>query len=141
MSKRYYIAGPMRGRRGFNFPNFLATGQRVRLMGHEIFNPAEHDIEKHGEQIYRDKDGNLLQGNLDEIAHLGFDLRHTLGIDTAWICENADGIVVLPGWDRSSGAKAEVALALALGLDILRVDYGPDGWFLDPVPAQIHAAS
>ena len=36
--------------------------------------------------------------------------------DTKWICENADAIALLPGWEKSSGANAELALGKALGL-------------------------
>jgi hypothetical protein len=36
--------------------------------------------------------------------------------DLSWICDNADGIAMLFGCDKSKGAQAELALAHALGI-------------------------
>lgn len=35
--------------------------------------------------------------------------------------EQADGIALLPGWRNSSGARAEHALAVALGLEVVEL--------------------
>ena len=39
-----------------------------------------------------------------------------MGDDLAWICKHADIIVLLPGWERSLGVKAELATAEAIGV-------------------------
>ena len=39
-----------------------------------------------------------------------------LAADLAWICGEADGLVMMPGWEASPGARAEAAVALALSL-------------------------
>lgn len=103
-----YLAGKMRGEPEFAFPAFAEGTRRLRVLGHHVLSPAEEDIA-------RGFDPTGMTGNEDLSEH-GFDLRHALGIDTAWICEHADAVIVLPGWERSSGATAEVALAKALGL-------------------------
>ena len=54
--------------------------------------------------------------HLDVYKRQGFSLREALGADTAWICAHADAIALLPGWEKSTGATAENALAVALGL-------------------------
>jgi hypothetical protein len=49
---------------------------------------------------------------------MGFDLRDALAVDLEWICRHADMIVMLPGWEKSSGATAEHAAAKALGITV-----------------------
>ena len=43
-----------------------------------------------------------------------FDLKEALLWDLQQVAD-ADGIVLLDGWEKSSGARAELALAAALG--------------------------
>lgn len=108
---KLYLAGPMRGIKEFNFPAFIEATDALRFRGHEVFNPAERDIDA-GFQW------RGLTGTMDELADLGFDLRAALGADLEWITAHAEGVVVLPGWENSSGARAEVATAKALGLEV-----------------------
>ena len=111
-----YLAGPMRGLPEFNFPAFMAAANYLRKAGHKVFNPAERDIEHHGEDISK---GNKT-GSIDQaIKQHGFSLRRALGDDLAYICAEADAVVLLPGWENSKGAKAERATAEALGLDVI----------------------
>jgi hypothetical protein len=114
---KVYVAGPMRGIPDFNFPAFDAAAARLRALGLTVCNPSERDREEHGDDV-----GKSATGNLDDIAHTGFDLRATLSWDLSWIARNADAIAVLDGWENSSGARAEVALAHALGLIVAPVD-------------------
>lgn len=112
---KVYLAGPMRGIPSFNYPAFYEVAKKFRALGFEVFNPAERDIEVHGTDISL---GNEF-GDIDKaMADHNFSLRRALGDDTAWICAHADGIVMLPGWEKSKGAKAEKALAEALDLMI-----------------------
>jgi hypothetical protein len=80
--------------------------------GHEVFSPAERDRSIHGTVLEENATGD------EKIAEtkVGFSLREALGADTAWISAHADAIALLPGWEKSSGANAEVALIKALGL-------------------------
>src|ERR1700692_1729160 len=102
---KLYLAGPMRGIPDFNFPAFHEAAAQLRAMGHEVFSPAEKDIENHGD-IFASKDGN----ESDAEKH-GFNLRDALGMDLAYICGHADGVALLDGWERSKGAVAESATA------------------------------
>ena len=112
---RVYLAGPMRGIPYFNFPAFFDAERKLKASGHEIFNPARRDIKKHGNKITNKA------GSLTLAEKKGFSLRKALADDTAYICLKADAIAMLPGWRKSKGAKAEYALALALGLEIIKL--------------------
>ena len=111
---RIYLAGPMRGIPFFNFPAFDDAARKLRDLGHHVFNPAEHDREQHGDKV-----NDSPTGNLDDIKASGFSLRAALEADLTWIARHAEAIVVLPGWENSKGANAEVALGKALGIPIL----------------------
>ena len=95
---RIYISGPMTGKPDLNEPLFRSTEERLREMGHEVFNP--HNVQK--QPSYRDYLAN----------------------DLAWICERADALVVLPGWEDSPGSKAEVAVADCIDLPIYEAAEG-----------------
>jgi hypothetical protein len=118
MSLRIYVAGPMRGKPMFNAPAFDDATRRLRALGHEVFNPAEHDRAQHGVHIHDLSNS----GDLTDLAGTGFNLRTALRDDLTWIAENADAVAVLPGWEHSKGAKAEVALAHALDLIVAFVN-------------------
>lgn len=113
---KVYVGGPMRGYAEFNFPAFNAAAAKLRADGHEVFNPAEKDNERHGKDISK---GN--EAGCEKIAaeQHGFDLRVALGDDLKWICAEAEGIALLPGWEKSKGATAEHATAVALGLKVI----------------------
>jgi Domain of unknown function (DUF4406) len=108
---KLYLAGPMTGYKDFNFPAFHKAANDLRNMGHEVFNPAEKDIENYGsEEIFKgDGDTDVLK------AKGGPSLRECLAIDLDWICKHAEGIALMQGWEKSRGATAENATACAIG--------------------------
>ena len=112
---KIYVAGPMRGYAQFNFPAFESATRDLRALGHEVFSPAERDrgIGFHPDQM---------AGTEEEMASAGFDLREALGTDLAWICAEADAVVLLPGWSTSLGARAERFTARALGLPVFLLE-------------------
>jgi len=109
---RIYLAGPMRGIPKFNFPAFDVAAAMLRLEGHDVFSPAERDRVIHGHELEDNVNGD------EQIAEkvVGFSLRQALAADTQFIALSADAIALLPGWEKSSGALAELALAKVLGL-------------------------
>lgn len=111
-----YVAGPMRGIRHYNFEAFLEAAEQLRAAGYEVICPAERDIENGFDPIERDLTGN------EDLTAEGFDLREALAWDLTQIAERCEGIAVLPGWENSRGAKAEVALGDALGIPVWFVD-------------------
>jgi predicted RNase H-like HicB family nuclease len=106
---KIYLAGPMQGYKDFNFPAFMEAATTLRAQGHSVFNPAERDVAAHGDSFAS------ATGNLQDIQHTGFSLRDALYHDTKFICLEAEAIALLPGWENSKGARAEHALAVALG--------------------------
>ena len=112
---KIYLAGPMRGLPNFNFPAFDTAAAKLRSQGHTVFSPADHDREVNGPEIEHNPTG-------DEAicaAKFGFDIRQALGADLAWICTHADAVALLPGWEKSKGANAERAVAIALDITVM----------------------
>lgn len=105
-----YIAGPMTGYPNLNHELFNDTAEAFEDGGWEVFNPADHDVEVYGDVETTEK---ALQED-----RKGF-LREALSTDLLFICERADAIAMLPGWEKSLGARAEHATAVALGLEII----------------------
>lgn len=105
-----YIAGPMRGYPEFNFPAFDSATIKYRALGYEVISPAQHDREE----------GLDVTGcaGTESLADQGFDLREALMWDLTQVI-HADRIVMLKGWEQSSGARAEYATAIALGKTII----------------------
>lgn len=97
---KIYLAGPMRGIKDYNFPAFDFAAAELRAAGHTVFSPADNDRET-------DNQG------------AAFDIRRALRDDTRWICNHAEAVAVLPGWENSKGALMEVALAKALDLTVI----------------------
>lgn len=119
MSKKIYLAGPMRGIPKFNFPAFNKAAAKLREDGYEVFNPAEKDIERLGADISK---YNRNGSEAVAMRKFGFDLRVALQDDLTFICREADAIAMLPGWEYSKGATAEKAVAEALGLEVIYLD-------------------
>ena len=97
-----------------NHPAFHAAAARIRARGYECVNPAEVNPES-----------EILGGNLptDELWRVCMkrDLPQLLG---------CDAIAVLPGWEKSRGARLEVYVAVALGMSVIN----EAKWTLEPVP-------
>lgn len=98
MTRRIYIAGPMRGYPEHNFPAFNRAASRFRAMGWAVENPVEI-----GEEVLGNGNPDISGGE-----YLRADVRR--------ICE-CTAIALLPGWQASTGARAEVALCISIGLD------------------------
>ncbi len=103
-----YIAGPMRGLPHSNYHSFRAAAARLRAVGHKVRNPVEIAGD-YGTADDLNADAALLARVVKQ------ELR---------ILSECDSIYLLNGWQHSEGARAELRLALDLGLDIfLEPDY------------------
>jgi hypothetical protein len=100
---RIYVAGPMRGRVGYNWPAFDEAARVLRLAGHDVVNPAELDRRDgltESTAVTRAEVEMLLRRDCRELAACG-------------------AIYLLPGWEASEGAQRELRAAVALGLRII----------------------
>ena len=103
--QRLYIAGPMRGHPYLNYPAFHAA-EDLLTPRYVVFSPARADMD-------RGFDAAAFPTGHEDLP---VNVRELLELDTRWICRHADGLALLDGWGRSKGARAEVALAEALGI-------------------------
>lgn len=88
---RVYISGPMTGIEDYNYPAFNAAAKRLKSDGQTPLNPAANPS--------------------------GLEYKHYMDIAMAMI-RSSDAVLCLSGWRDSRGARAEVAYAESLGLDI-----------------------
>lgn len=102
-----YIAGPMSGIPDHNAPAFDAMAEKLRAEGHTVLSPAERMREQLTEAA---EAGAAWQG--------GDTYRVLLLADLNWIANECDQIQLLPGWKKSKGAVAEVAMAVAMRIPV-----------------------
>ena len=111
--KRAYIACGMTGIPLHNWPHFEKWEADLTKVGWDIVSPTRIDEECGMVLVER-----LLDGTVWDVRTTStFDYEGILKLDFEAI-ETCDAIILLPGWTRSSGAKRELAHALALGLEV-----------------------
>ena len=97
MAKKIYLCGAMSGLPDFNYPAFHAAAQEIRGLGHSVESPAENPAPDCG-------------------SWSGY-MR--LSIRQLTMCE---AVVLLPRWEGSKGAAAEVQIAKILGIDVYKLE-------------------
>jgi hypothetical protein len=105
-----YIAGPMRGIAWFNYPMFDRVAKELRDAGNEVISPADEDRREDGFDPY----ANPSHANPDACTfphEMDFGKTVRRCLDAVLRC---DEIVLLPGWENSNGAVAELTLAMWL---------------------------
>jgi len=94
---KWYLAGPMSGIEDQNYPAFIEAAASLRATGHQIVSP--HEVYHHPSEPDRSRWVTLLQRDLRALAE----------------CQ---GIILLPGWTKSKGAKFELHVALTLEMPV-----------------------
>lgn len=107
---RYYIAGPMTNIPQFNYPAFDRAAQHLRAAGYEVVSPAEMDDPATRAAALASVDGRPGSGSVN-----GETWGDFLARDVKLIADTVDGIIVLPGWEKSKGARLEVFVGLLTG--------------------------
>nr|WP_315242156.1 DUF4406 domain-containing protein [uncultured Albidiferax sp.] len=100
---KIYIAGPMTGLPGFNYPAFNAMADKLRQAGHEALNPAENPVPQPETWV------GYMRSALAQLV-------------------TADAILLLPGWHLSKGARVELQVATALDLVVVPPEGEFEGW-------------
>ena len=109
--KLLYLAGPMRGIPQYNFPAFDEMRDLVNATeGYEAISPADLDRKRGHDpaRLPEDHDWSSFDG-----------MGAALSEDVAVIAR-CDGLLVLDGWERSTGTAAEILCAFALRKFIYR---------------------
>ncbi|WP_424766260.1 DUF4406 domain-containing protein [Paenibacillus sp. sgz302251] len=91
-----YISGPMTGHPEFNYPAFRLAAHRLRELGYSVISP--HEIEPY-EKTWE--------------GFMRADIKALMD------CKK---VATLAGWEESRGARIEVDLAKALGMEIVTID-------------------
>lgn len=110
-----YVAGPMRGYHHFNFPAFAEAAEQLRKWGYIVLSPAERDIAEGFDPTLNSLDG--------------FNVEEALAADFQMILQS-DVIVLLPGWEKSRGARAERFVAEMVGKNVRCIVESFGGWYL-----------
>lgn len=129
--KPWYLAGPMTGIPQFNFPLFDAEAKRLRAEGYNILSPHEQDSPAVQKAAWASKDGKLDANG--QIA--GETWGDILARDVKLVADSVCGILVLPKWHTSRGARLETFVAHLTGKPILYADTQKDVPFVALVNA------
>lgn len=127
---RTYLAGAMRNRPYFNYEQFQFWAKKLRAEGHEVWSPEEHSRVLYGDDIYL----NNPEGDEEKA---GIDGKLVFSDDISTIIDWAEAIAMMPGWRKSKGARAEHAVAVAIGLRIIYLDNDAEESFVASVAAVV----
>jgi Domain of unknown function (DUF4406) len=95
---------------GYNFPAFEEATAQLRGMGYEVISPAEEDQKRNpvAYEIARKSP----DGKWNPTDTGGLTWAQILSKDVVIVADKVDGVVLLPGWEKSSGARLEAFVGL-----------------------------
>lgn len=91
----------------FNFPAFDRAAEGLRRRGFTVISPAELDDRKTREDALASPDGRLIDGKSS-----GQTWGEFLARDVKIVSDQVQGIILMPGWETSRGAKLEAYVGL-----------------------------
>jgi hypothetical protein len=106
--KTLYVSGPMTGYADDNRPAFHVASASLRARGFEVISPAELDEAE--------------ETPLDWEGYLRRDIRKLVDADT---------LALLPGWEKSRGARLEILIGTTLGMKAV------DAATLEPIEIEV----
>ena len=120
-----YVAGPMRGIAWFNYPMFDRVRNHLTEAGNEVISPADEDRERDGFNPYANPEYRIPDACVFP-REMDFHKTVRRCLDAVLRC---DEIVLLPGWENSNGAVAELTLAMWLGKRVRHLKIANNGEF------------
>lgn len=103
-AETWYVSGPMRGYRQWNYPAFDDASAYLTRRGHNVISPADIDRELG------------IDENSEELPDW-FTIEDAMRRDLAAVTE-CDKMILLDGWQKSVGATREVLTAVWCGLPV-----------------------
>lgn len=104
---KYYLAGPMKGIPQLNFPAFIDASRNLREKGFDIISPHELDDDETVKKALADMGGKEYTDGQTWGTFLARDVKI--------VADLVQGIIFLPNWERSKGARLEAFVALLSG--------------------------
>jgi uncharacterized protein DUF4406 len=109
---KVYLGGPMRGIPLYNFPAFDAAAAKMRESGDEVISPADLDRAAGFDPVVHPEKG-WQEWTRDEI--------YTVILRDIEALRTCDRLVLLPGWEHSTGVAMEMAVARMLGIPVFKL--------------------
>lgn len=120
---RVYLAGPISGVAMSNWAVFARAAAWLRGKGFVVINPCEMDC------------ANGYDPTRALSEQIGFALDEIMRADLqALIDPSIDGVVLLPGWRDSTGARTERFVADTCGIPAYEIDQVDGRWRFRPAP-------
>lgn len=135
--KRAYVCGPMRGRQYYNFPEFIRTAVILRGLGYRVISPTDLDKWIHHFDGMRCHPDDPCTGAPTFVSCWTgrvkkFNMTLCVLVDILAVLWS-DFLLVLDGWEESTGGKAEIAVAKFAGKKLVfakDLGVGDDAWAL-----------
>jgi len=111
-----YIGGPMRGVPDFNFSAFDAAKSRLEAAGYRVISPADLDRVMHLRADRLNRATGTFEGDPTNIILR--DVVALCSLDPA----RGDVMALLPGFENSTGARAEIAICQWRGVPFIHAE-------------------
>ena len=106
---RIYLAGPMTGHEHYNALAFEHAAAQWRDVGYEVVTPFDCN-----NVVWQKRYGRDFNPREDRCDY-GDELLSLMFLEDLKALADAEAVAVLPGWEQSKGARAEVLVALNMG--------------------------
>jgi hypothetical protein len=111
-----FLAGPMTGIARYNEPAFREYAERWRKSGWAVVSPVETQ-----DELWQEKYGRPFNWESERCDYGDPRLPELIRRETIQLA-TCSGIALMPGWEKSRGARQELLIAQACGLRLYMAD-------------------